>query len=331
MNKEWNPEQILQLMRDYQRSCILAAGAELDIFTQLATKPMSAKELSKKLKANLRGLLILLDVLSALELLDKQESLYSVPTSVANLLTSESKQSVLPMILHQGNCLRRWAQIGQVVKTGKAAKCLPSIRGKKADYAAFIGAMTTVSAPVADGVIQAVIAEPFNHLLDVAGAAGTWTLAFLRNCPRACATLFDLPHVIPMAKNHITQAGFASRIKLVPGNYMSDALPKGADLAWVSAVVHQNSRKENRLLFKKVFKALVSGGRIAIRDIVMDETKTRPISGALFAVNMLVGTKKGGTFTFQELKEDLNYVGFTNTILAKQDEGMHSIIIARKP
>ncbi len=108
-------------------------------------------------------------------------------------------------------------------------------------------------------------------------------------------------------------------------------MPAGADLVWVSAIVHQNSRQQNRALFAEVIRALQAGGRIAIRDIVMAPSHTAPAAGALFAVNMLVSTGGGGTFTFQELREDLEHVGFVGVQWLHRDEGMNSIVLARKP
>ena len=99
----------------------------------------------------------------------------------------------------------------------------------------------------------------------------------------------------------------------------------------MSAIVHQNSRDQNRRLLHKVFQALVPGGRIAIRDILMEESRTSPVAGALFAINMLVATEGGGTFTFNELREDLESAGFDQMAVTRQDEGMNSVVIARKP
>jgi predicted O-methyltransferase YrrM len=171
----------------------------------------------------------------------------------------------------------------------------------------------------------------FKRLLDIGGASGTWLMAFLRACPRAKATLFDLPHVIPMARRRLAQAGFMSRVRLVAGDFTTDPLPGGADLAWVSAIVHQNSREQNLSLFTKVFAALEPGGRIVIRDIIMDADRTRPVAGALFAVNMLVATPGGGTFTFEELRQDLESAGFAEATVLRQDEGMNAVVEARKP
>jgi hypothetical protein len=53
-------------------------------------------------------------------------------------------------------------------------------------------------------------------------------------------------------------------------------------------------------------------------------------SGALFAVNMLVGTEGGGTFAFEELRDDLKAAGFVGARVLWHDEGMNAVIVARK-
>jgi len=326
----WTADEILALGRSYQGAAVLAAAADLDLFSALASAPLDAAELARTLECDLRALTILLDALVGLRLLEKAGSRYVLPAGLNAFLTPDGARSILAMAQHQGHCLRNWAQLSRVVKTGRAAERIPGVRGKAGDQEAFIGAMHNVSAPSAEQVIQAVRPLQFKHLLDIGGASGTWTIAFLRACPSAQATLFDLPHVIPMARRRLVAAGLEQRVKLVAGDFVTDAMPLGADLGWVSAIVHQNSRVQNRALFTKVYAALVPGGRIAIRDILMEEDRTRPVAGALFAVNMLVATEGGGTFTFAELREDLRAAGFGEVALAHQDEAMNSIVVARK-
>jgi hypothetical protein len=123
----------------------------------------------------------------------------------------------------------------------------------------------------------------------------------------------------------------ADRVRLVAGNYETDELPGGCDLVWVSAIVHQNSRAQNRTMFARAYHALERGGRILIRDILVDPSRTVPVTGALFAVNMLVGTRGGGTYTFEEVREDLEAAGFTGARLARRGEAMDSVIEATRP
>jgi hypothetical protein len=327
----WTAEALLELGRGYQAAAVFGAAADLNLFRLVSQRAHTAIEISSKLQSKLRGVEILLDALAALGLLAKKSGHYSLASGLAAYLTDEGSQSVLGMARHQANCLRNWAQLGMVVKTGRPAPKLPSVRGIKGDQESFITAMHNISVIQADEVIRAIQPLRFQHLLDIGGASGTWTMAFLKTCPTGLATLFDLPHVIPMARKQLTASKMQKRVKLVAGDFMCDPLPQGADLAWVSAIVHQNSRAQNRSLFANVFQALISGGRIAIRDIIMEESHTSPPAGALFAINMLVATPGGGTFTFGELKEDLAKAGFIQARVARSDVAMNGIVVATKP
>ena len=326
----WNADRLNQVIRGYQASCVLAAAAELNLFAALAQGELLAGEVAERLQTDPRGIRTLLDALVALDLLDRQGERYRVPAEVADLMVTGRPGSQLAMVQHQANCLRNWAQLAAVVKHGEPAPRAPSIRGAEADYASFIEAMDNVASITAAGLIAALQPLSFTHLLDVGGASGTYTIAFLRAKPKARATLFDLPQVMPQARERLNAVGLLQRVTLVPGDYNVDPLPVGADLAWVSAIVHQNSREQNQALFRRVYEALVAGGRIMVRDFIMVPTRTRPVGGTLFAINMLVGTSAGGTFTFDELREDLSSAGFVDITILVPSDTMNSVLTARK-
>jgi precorrin-6B methylase 2 len=330
MAKTWKVDELLEKVRGFQGACVIAAAAELDVFTAFRDEPATADVLAGRIGSDPRATTVLLDALVALDLLTKRGNRYCVPPDVAELLTEGSPTNVLPAVRHQANCLRRWAQLARVVKEGKPAERTPSIRGEAGDCEAFIGAMDNFTAPIAPQLIEKLSPLRFQRLLDIGGASGTWTIAFLRAVPDGTAVLFDLPQVIPLARERLARAGLADRVTLVPGDFSIDPLPGGADFAWLSAIVHQNSRQENRDLYAKIHAALTAGGVLAIRDIVMDASRTQPAGGALFAVNMLVATKGGGTFTLDEFNEDLNSAGFSEVRLVHRDENMNSLIVAKK-
>lgn len=323
--------KVLEMARSYQAACVLAAAADLEVFNALAGKSMTAEQVAARIDADVRATIMLLHALTALELLAKQGDTYSLPAEIADVLTDQGGHCVLPMVLHQANCLRRWVQLPHLVKSGRPAERRPSIRGEAADTASFIGAMHTISGPVADTVVAKLGPVSFTHLLDVGGASGTWTMALLRRVPAARATIFDLPDVIPMARQRLNDAGFGGRVDLAAGDFYVDPLPGGVDFVWLSAIIHQNSRDQNRTLFKKIHDALVPGGVLAIRDIVMDDDHVNPPGGALFAINMLTATEQGGTFSLKEYREDLESAGFESVELVHRDMWMDSIVRAVRP
>jgi len=326
--KPLDREQILEMTGGFMPACVIGAAAELDLFSIVGQCPVSAQSAADRLGADRRATAILLDAVAALGLVEKQGDLYSVPTELMPLLTEESSETILPGIRHRMNVLRAWSQLAWVTKAGIPCPRQASIRGPAADRADFVAAMHTYSGPMADELVARLGPPKFKRLLDVGGASGTWTLAFLRAVAGAKATVFDLPDAIAQARQRIADSQFADRIEMVAGDFYRDDLPSGADFAWVSAIVHQHSRQHNRELFAKVHAALAPGGRVAVRDVVMESCRTRPQAGALFAVNMLVNTDTGGTFTFDELAEDLRAAGFVDPELSVRSDDMNSVVSA---
>jgi len=323
-------QQILDMAGGFRPACLLGAAAELDLFSLLETRALSADELSRQLQSDRRATRILLDALAALGLLEKGDAGYRLPAELAPLLSQDSPETILPMIRLTSNTLRGWSQLAWVVKAGIPAPRPASIRGPAADREAFVAAMHVVSQVAADKLVEKLGPPKFKHLLDVGGASGTWTLALLRAAPGAKATIFDLPDAIEQARQRLARTDLAERVELVSGDFYKDHLPGSADFAWVSAIAHQHSRKHNRELFAKVYAALQPLGRIAVRDVVMEPSRTEPLFGAMFAVNMLVNTATGGTFTFQEFAEDLKSAGFAHPQLLVKDEVMNSVVVAEK-
>lgn len=331
MPDKWTSETLLELARAYQPGCVLLAAAELDIFDALANEPQTAADLATTVRGNRRATTILADALTALEILEKQNGYYSPAPGILEMLTEGGSKSVLSMLRHQANCLRSWAQLATVVRTGNPADRSHSIRGADGDRDAFIEAMEVVSRAAAPDVVASLGPPSFKHMLDVGGGPATWTIAFLKAVPDARVTVYDLPGVIPIARRHVDAAGLAHRVEFVGGNFATDEhLPNRIDLAWVSAIVHQNSRRENRELFAKIHTALVSDGQIMIRDIVMEDSHTSPPLGALFAINMLVNTEGGGTYSLAELQDDLHDAGFGDPILLRGQRDMDSVVRASK-
>jgi hypothetical protein len=138
-----------------------------------------------------------------------------------------------------------------------------------------------------------------------------------------------LPNVIPITKIFLDKEGFSDRIKTFAGDYTTDELPKGFDLVFLSAIIHSNSLETNTDLIKKCFDALNRSGRIMIQDWIMNNDRTQPVSGAVFAINMLVGTEAGDCFTEQEVKKMLKTAGFQNISRIEFKSGL-SRMIAQK-
>jgi SAM-dependent methyltransferase len=329
MMNELNPKEILQLAQSFMESRILHAAAELDVFTLLQHTPLTAAGIAGKIGGDVRALSSLLDALSAMGLLLKHGQTYHCDKSVARLLAADSPATVLPMVRHMSYLWDRWSRLADIAKGRPAAEFDFSRHDE--DLRAFIGAMHSIGAPLAKQIVASINTGNATSLLDVGGGSGTYTIAFLQAVPGMKATLFDLPDVIEMARERLESEGMLDRVTLVPGSYYKDELPQGHDVALLSAIIHSNSLEENLELYRKILRSLKPGGKILIRDHVMDPDRTSPRDGAVFAINMLVGTSGGGCYTYEEIEAGLRQAGFAGIRLIRQGEHMDAVVEGFKP
>ncbi len=322
---------IVTEVRSFMKSRVILSAAELDFFSKLDNNFLSAADVADMLGLDKKGTTRLLDCLVTFDLLKKENNRYHT-TEKGSYLSSKNPESVLPMINHMNAIWDNWSCLTDIVKTANN----PNIRAvvdsdSKKDRHAFIGAMHVAARRISKKIAEAYDLSPFQKLLDIGGGSGAYTIAFLEKNPKLNAVIFDLQGVIPITKEKIAENGLQDRVDFVPGDFYEDDLPGGCDLALLSAIIHQNSPEQNLALYRKIFHVLVPGGRLIIRDHIMDESRTNPPAGALFALNMLVNTPGGDTYTFQEVADTMGKAGFTDIKLVLSGKEMDGLVEAIKP
>ncbi len=313
----------------FMKSRVILTAAQLDIFTLLEGAPATSAGLAKHAGFNARALARVLDALTAFGLLNKEDGNYTLTESGA-FLSSRHPGSVLPMVLHMNRLWETWGDLTGIVRKGAKGKRRHASRMDAEILGAFIGAMDVVGRDLSMDIADFYDLSPFRRLLDIGGATGTYTISFLRKNPLMSATIFDLDAVIPMAQKKISSEGLSQRVDLVAGDFYKDELPGGHDLVLLSAIIHQNDDRENLDLYRKAYKALIPGGTVLIRDHIMDGSRTTPATGTLFAINMLVNTRGGSTYTFPEVKTCLEKAGFRDVKLLRTGDKMDCLVEGKK-
>jgi predicted nicotinamide N-methyase len=305
-------------------------AAETDVFSLLLDTPKTSAQVSRELSSDRRATETLLNALVALGLLVKTEGSFRVKPGFERVLSSSASETVLPVIQHMAQLWDSWGRLTEIVRKGKVRRSIEALERDEAGVRAFIGAMHTIGLGLARGVVARLDLSGHRSMIDVGGGSGIYTIAVLQAAPEMSATLFDRPLVTEIARRKLAEEGLTGRVTLVNGDFYVDALPHGHDLALLSAIIHQNDSDQNVELYRKVFDALVAGGTVVVRDFVMSEDHTHPPDGAFFAINMLVNTPGGSTYSFEEISKDLEAAGFVAAELLHRGE-MDSLVSARKP
>jgi (2Fe-2S) ferredoxin/predicted O-methyltransferase YrrM len=321
------PDDLEERIRAFQESRAILTALELDMFTAVG-EGGAASEIAAKTGTNSRATEMLLNALTAIGLLVKQEAIFRDTPLARRYFTAASPDNARPALLHTAHLWHSWSHLSASVRAGTAVQREEiAYRGEEWTEA-FIAAMHRNAMARAPLVVRAVGADGVRRMLDVGGGSGAYSIAFAKANPALTADILDLASVVPIAQSHIREAGVTDRVHTLVGDLCSDELGNGYGLVFLSAICHMLSEQENRDLLARCRAALEPGGRIVIQDFILGPDKTAPKWAALFALNMLVGTRAGSSYSELEYTAWLGHAGFRDI---RQCHCPASLMIAFRP
>lgn len=307
------PEGLAGLRRMYlgfTASRVILTANNIGIFERLK-KPLSAPDISRKMKTDPRATEILLDALAGMGLVIKSKDgkYRNAPVS--------SKYLVKGRRLYQGDIVKHasdmWQNFSLLDKVVRIGRPVP----RRSDHESFIMGMHNLTVLRTESLIKAVGLKGVRTMLDLGGGPGTNAIAMAKKGVKA--TIFDLPETIKIAKKVTLKEG-AKGMRFIAGDFHVNDIGSGYDLILLSQIFHAFTEKENISLLRKCGAALNPGGRVAVQEFPINDARTAPPRSALFSVNMLVGTSKGRCYSSNEIRRWLTETGFKGVVVKDLSE-----------
>jgi SAM-dependent methyltransferase len=302
---------IINKIECLEESNILISALELNIFSVIGKKSMTAKQISYIAKIQSEGAEILLNALAGMGVLLKSKNKYKNSTVTYKYFCSLSPEYKKGTVMLKKENRSEYEQLHKIIKFGRDYKQYESEETSEFRKM-FTYAMHERSQLYADKVAKIICRNNVGKLCDLGSGPGSYSVAILNKDKKAFATLIDRPPAIKVArqihKNHSTY----KRINFVCGDLFADDFESGFNTILLSNIIHIYNSKENKKLFKKIYKALELGGRFILYDYFLHENKIKPYDAALFAVTMLLYTKTGKSYTSTETISLLKDMGFTH-------------------
>ncbi len=321
MSKLHREAQWLRMMwGGFWSSRIIITANNLQLFDHL-TEPREASTLAALIKADPRATEVLLDALTALRLVRKQNGRYRNASLSAKFLVRGTPHYQGDILRHADNLWQGWSQLDTVVKTGKPASEVAF------DHRAFIMGMHNIADLIAPEVVKVINLQGVDRALDLGGGPGTYALE-MRRQGATRVTHFDLPATSAIARKMVKQAGLDG-IVFRSGDVLTDELGEGYDLILLSQFIHAFSAEQTLRVFQKACRALTPGGRIVVQEFPLNPSHTSPTQGALFSVNMLVNTAGGRCYPAQEIRTLLKQAGCVRA--SSRTVAGNSLTIAHRP
>jgi len=177
------------------------------------------------------------------------------------------------------------------------------------------------------GVLGSLDLQGRRHLADLGGGPGTYSVLLCQKYPQLRATLFDLPPVVEIAQEIVASMGASERVSCCPYDYYQGGLEGRYDAVLISGVLHREQPGQVRDLLKQAVEILEPGGVLYLSDVMLDDARTGPLFGTMFALNMRVLSHGGRCHSVAEQRGWLEELGLQVKQVIQLPPPIHYTII----
>jgi len=308
-----NPGRIMEMVWDFARPMLTEAALHLRVFDAMSQGARTAAQISTRTNASPRGIAALLDGLVGIGLINRRGENFTMAPDTAQFLVHDKPAFVGGLMKHVSRQLiTNWMGLTECVRTGRPVSAVNQEQTGAKFFAEFVEDIFNMSFASASAAAEALLknANGAVSVLDIAAGSGVWGIAMARRGPQVSVTAVDWPQVIPVTRKVAQRHGVAERFHFVEGDILDADLGSGHHVATLGHILHSDGEARSRRLLKRVHDAMAPGGTIVIGEFVVEEGRRGPAVPLVFAVNMLVNTDEGNTFTFKQMASWLKEAGF---------------------
>ncbi len=305
--------QLMALSSGHVEARIVQSAVELKIFDALESHSRSASAIASQLQLNEPALELILNALAAMKLLDKRGEEFFLTEIAYKHLRRSSAHYVGGMIGFDAMLWKAWEKLPEAIRTGQPTRPPNMYQADTGETEVFITAMDFLVKARGDGAVLAGAID-WSHvatLLDVGSGPATYPITLCQRFPELRATIVDLPGTLKITERFITDAKLSERIALYPADYRSDPIPGKFDAILLSNIIHGEKFACNGALIGKLAANLNPGGRLIVKDPILDDSRTAPPVGAIFSLLMLLTTDGGRCYSFAEIASWMTQAGLS--------------------
>lgn len=307
------PERILELATGGWRAGILGAALNHCLFAHIESGEDTAHKIAKRAGLSERGAQTVLDGLVGLGMVDMHDGTYR-NTAESSAFLIEGRPAYIggfaKVLLQE---IGDWSALPEVVRTGTPVVDATFDVPENPFWEELVPVIAPFAVPAAMAAAEKLrLAEAGEiSILDVGGGSGIYSAIWLGLNPAARSTQLDWAPVNAIARRLLGQRGVVDRVTCIDGDFHTTGFGTAAyDVGVYSGIAHQEGPQDNVAIFTKFRDALKPGGTLVISDFVVNDDRSGPPFALIFAADMLLKTKHGGTWRRGDYQDWLAEAGF---------------------
>jgi len=304
---------------------ILRAGLELEVWAKISAGHRTAEEIALAARADPGGMRCLLDALTVMKLLEKEATVYRLPTWAEYYLLP-GKPIYLGDFVLEWLAWEKHGRLAEAIRTGKRP-IIPDVTHAESvshfiPFYAIRGLAPQRYIQRYDSYWKALQVEPREglHVLDLACGAGIATISLAKQHPGVRVVLQDWPAMLGIAQESARKLGVEEQIIMLPGDMFSlDYGQNKFDIIRLGFVTYFFGSDDLVKMFQRVFTALVPGGMLVIEAPLSDEGRCENEEAVLDGLWLFAVCTRGDVYSFSDYKSFLEQAGFDSVTQVKED------------
>ena len=310
----------MQLGLGFWGSKTLLSAIEIDLFSELAKRPLDANTIASCLHLHQRSVRDFLDALVALHMLEREDGKYR-NTPETDFFLDRAKPSYAGGILEMANARLYpfWGGLTEALRTGKpqneaktGGNPFEKIYADPETLQGFLSAMTGISLSAAMAIAQQFPWKNYKTFADIGCAQGALSVQVALAHSHITGTGFDLEAVRPIFERYVAHHGLAERLRFCGGSFFTDPLPR-AEVLVMGHILHDWNLEEKKMLLRKAYEALSANAALIVYEALIDDDRRENAFGLLMSLNMLIENPGGFDFTGADCQAWMTEVGFRQT------------------
>lgn len=317
---------------------VLFAAVKLGVFSAMEGGSKDSEAIAAATGCSPRGIRMLLDCAAALGLLEKKHGLYDLNRFSRRHFLPLSEDYVGQVFMYSDLLVKLWSTLPEAIRTGKPTLSKLTEGEKKRLQIEVVDALFQVQRASAWRLAQALEetglfrreSEEPAKILDLAAGSAVWSIPLAVKLAAAQVAAVDFASVLKVARRYTRKYGVHGRYRFIDADIRElDLGGDEYDLAILGHICHSEGPAHTQRLLKKALRALHGDGKLLVIDYIPDEERKSDLLPLLLALNALLGTEEGDTFTFSQYERWLLDAGF-KAVRRVRVEGHSPILAALK-
>ncbi len=284
---------------------VLVTSCELGLFDVVPRSGISLEDLAERLDCNPQGLRLLLQLLVSAGYLRYRNDRYYNTRMSRRWLTSNSRVSIAPYIVHSPDIVAIWDHLPEVIHTNQQAMRMPYEEDASNPETHtllmrhYAGLASLATALGGDVISHIHLPTDATRLLDVGGSHAAYSALLCRKYPRLHATILDIQPGIEAGQRTAKQLHLEQSMDFVCGDIVQDdfttQFAEPFDVAFYFHIAHLLQPELNQAILSRVARTLKPGGMLVFVDQVTDQTHNSSLTSLMVQFMALTMATVGGT------------------------------------